>query len=619
METAARTRMTIGSRDQLKAYAAWVRTEMAAQKKRVLVCAGPGCLANGAEKILDAFRSHSIEAVGATRTGCHGFCEVGPVVRIEPDNLVYVHVKPEDVAQIVEETLRKGRVVERLVYRDPNTGRAYPKESDIPFYASQTKVALANCGAINPDDIGEYIARDGYQALARAVLDLSPDETIEEVLESGLRGRGGGGFPTGRKWMFARQAKGDQKYVVCNADEGDPGAFMDRCIMEGDPHSVLEGLAIAARAVGADRGYIYVRAEYPLAVARMKNAVKQARECGLLGADILGADFSFDVTIKEGAGAFVCGEETALLASIEGKRGMPRPRPPFPANEGLFGKPTIINNVETLATVPAIVRRGPAWFRAIGTESSPGTKTFAVTGQVANTGLIEIPMGATLRDVVFKIGGGVIGGKKFKAAQIGGPSGGCLPEQLLDTPLDYDSLKKAGAMVGSGGLVILDEGTCMVEVARFFMHFTQRESCGKCVPCREGTRRMLQIMEKIVGGQATLEDLDALEQIAWVVKESSLCALGKTAPNPVLTTLQYFRDEYLAHIVDKKCPAGVCSAFKAYVIHSELCKGCGKCRRVCPAGAITGEPKHPPVIDTSKCVKCGACVDACAFGAISLG
>lgn len=617
MESMTETTM-IGSRDELRAYAARFCAEKAAEKKRVLVCAGPGCLANGAEKILEEFQRHAVDAVGSARTGCHGFCEVGPLVRIEPDDLVYIHVKPEDVAEIVQTTLVRGEIVERLIYRDPGTGKAYPKESQIPFYASQTKVALSNCGAIDPDDIGEYIARDGYSALARAVLDLSGDQVVQEVLDSGLRGRGGGGFPAGRKWMFARQAKGEQKYVVCNADEGDPGAFMDRCIMEGDPHSVLEGLAIAARAIGADQGYIYVRAEYPIAVARMRNAVEQARKRGLLGKNILGSDFSFDVIIKEGAGAFVCGEETALLASIEGKRGMPRPRPPFPANEGLFGKPTIINNVETLATVPAILRRGAAWFRTIGAETSPGTKTFAVTGQVANTGLVEVPMGTTLREIVFEIGGGVLGGKKFKAAQIGGPSGGCLPEELLDTPLDYDSLKKAGAMVGSGGLVILDEGTCMVEVARFFMHFTQRESCGKCVPCREGTKRMLQIMEKIVAGRATLDDLDTLEQIAWVVKESSLCALGKTAPNPVLTTLKYFRDEYLAHIVDKKCPAGVCTAFKSYVIHPELCKGCGKCRKICPSEAIAGEIRHPHMIDAAKCAKCGACVEACAFGAISL-
>lgn len=610
--------MAITSREELNACADQFRKELASKKKRVLVCAGTGCLANGSAKVLQEFERLSVDAVGVTKSGCHGFCEAGPLVRIEPDHILYVHVKPEDVEEIVEKTLKLGEPVERLLYHHPVTGKAYLGEGDIPFYKSQTRVALANCGAIDPDDIREYIALGGYKALARAVVDLTPEEIIEEILESGLRGRGGGGFPTGRKWMFAQTAEGSEKYIVCNGDEGDPGAFMDRSVMEGDPHRVIEGLAIAARAIGASHGYVYVRAEYPLAVARLQNAVKQARELGLLGEGIFGTEFAFDVTIKEGAGAFVCGEETALLASIEGKRGMPRPRPPFPAHEGLYGKPTVINNVETLATVPPIMLHGPSWFRSIGGETSPGTKTFAITGQVANTGLIEVPMGATLREVVFDIGGGVRTGRAFKAAQIGGPSGGCLPAELLDTPLEYDALANVGAMVGSGGLVIMDEGTCMVEVARFFMKFTQHESCGKCVPCREGTKRMLEILEKIVAGRATMEDLDNLEEIAWVVKESSLCGLGKTAPNPVLTTLRYFRDEYVAHIVDKECPAGVCVAFKHYSIDPELCKGCGKCKRSCPAGAISGEVKNPHVIDVDKCIKCGACAGNCPFGAISL-
>jgi NADH-quinone oxidoreductase subunit F len=557
--------------------------------------------------------------VGVAKTGCHGFCDIGPLVRIDPEGILYTGVRAEDVSEIVETTLVGGGTVDRLLYRQSDSGPAYVHEQEVPFYRNQVKVALSGCGRIDPDDIREYIANDGYQALSKAIFDLLPQEIIEEVTQSGLRGRGGGGFPTGRKWMFAHSQKADQKYVVCNGDEGDPGAFMDRCVMEGDPHRVIEGLAIAGRAIGASHGYFYVRAEYPMAIKRLKNAVAQARSMGILGENILGSDFSFDVTIKEGAGAFVCGEETALLASIEGKRGMPRPRPPYPAVSGLFGKPTVINNVETLANVPPIILRGAKWFQAMGQTTSSGTKTFALTGQVANTGLIEIPMGKTLREVVFDVGGGVKGGRKFKAVQIGGPSGGCLTAEHLDLPLDYDSLQRAGAMVGSGGLVVMDEGTCMVEVARFFMHFTQNESCGKCVPCREGTKRMLEILEKIVNGKATLEDLDTLEEIALVVKESSLCALGKTAPNPVLTTLRYFRDEYMAHVVDRRCPAGVCSAFKTYVVDAEKCKGCTKCQKVCPVGAISGEVKKPHVIDGSKCIKCGACAEACTFGAISLG
>ncbi|NPV54584.1 MAG: NADH-quinone oxidoreductase subunit NuoF [Firmicutes bacterium] len=553
-----------------------------------------------------------------SKSGCHGFCEMGPLVRIEPGGLLYVKVRPEDAEEIVDRTLCKGEVIERLVYHHPGTGEVFQTEGSIPFYRRQKRLALARCGRIDPEDIKDYIAHDGYQAIAKILAGMTPEEVVNEILGSGLRGRGGAGFPTGKKWEFTRIAQGDKKYVVCNGDEGDPGAFMDRSVMEGDPHRVLEGMMVAGYAVGAQEGYIYVRAEYPLAVRRLKKAIADAREWGILGKNILGSGFSFDIKIKEGAGAFVCGEETALLASLEGRRGMPRPKPPFPAVSGLWGKPTVINNVETLANVPGIILNGKDWFRSFGTEGSPGTKTFALTGQVVNTGLIEVPMGCTLREVIFDIGGGIRGGKRFKAAQIGGPSGGCLTEEHLDLPLDFDSLARVGAMVGSGGIVVMDEDTCIVEVARFFMHFTQNESCGKCVPCREGTRRMLEILEKIVAGEATREDVDLLEEIAWAVKDGSLCGLGKTAPNPVLTTLRYFRDEYMAHVVEKMCPARVCQAFKQFYI-DETCKGCGKCARQCPAGAISGEIRKRHSINTQLCVRCGACVTACPFGAVKEG
>lgn len=606
------------------------------ERQRVLICAGTGCVANGSLKVYEELckvvaektlpiaveleaegkqPQGEFEGVVIRKSGCHGFCEKGPLVRIEPQGILYVGVKPEDASDIAA-ALARGDVVERLLYEHPNTHETFTREEDIPFYRQQKRVALGNCGVIDPESIYEYIARDGYAAFAKALIEMSPEAVCNEVLESGLRGRGGGGFPTGRKWLLTQQAKGEPKYVICNGDEGDPGAFMDRSVMEGDPHRVIEGMLIAGYAIGASHGYIYMRAEYPLAVKRMRKALSDAKDQGLLGEDILGSGFNYDIEVKEGAGAFVCGEESALIASIEGKRGMPRPKPPFPAESGLWGCPTLINNVETFANIPPILLRGAAWFRGIGSEASPGTKTFAITGEVANTGLIEVPMGKTLREIVFDIGGGVRNNGKFEAVQIGGPSGGCLTAEHLDLPLDFDSLREAGAMIGSGGLVVMDEKTCIVEVARFFMNFTQNESCGKCVLCREGTRRMLEILQRIVDGEGTLADLDTLQEIGEAVAEGSLCGLGKTAPNPVLTTMKYFRDEYLAHVVDHRCPAGVCQGLKVYAIDPDKCKGCSKCARVCPVGAISGKVKEPFVIDTEKCIKCGACKEACRFEAV---
>jgi len=590
---------------------------------RVLVCAGTGCVANGSMEVYKRFQELGAnvglkeEKYTTVKTGCHGFCEQGVLVVIPDKHVTYVKVKVEDVDEIVEKHLKNNQIVERLLYVDPATQKPVPNDKDINFYAKQTRTSLKNCGNINPEDITECIANGSYTGLNKILNEFTPEQVCQEILDSGLRGRGGGGFPTGRKWNFVRMAQGDKKYIICNGDEGDPGAFMDRSVMEGDPNKVLEGMAIAAYAVGADEGYIYVRAEYPLAVHRLKVAIKEAEEFGLLGKNIFGTDFSFTIHIKEGAGAFVCGEETALMASIEGERGMPRPKPPFPANKGLFGKPTLINNVETFANVPLIITKGAKWFKSFGTETSAGTKTFALTGEVNNTGLIEVPMGTTLRTIIFDIGGGIRNNKKFKAVQIGGPSGGCLTEEHLDLPLDYDSLIKAGAMVGSGGLVTMNEDTCIVEIARFFMNFTQNESCGKCVPCREGTKNMLKILEKIVAGKAVMADLDLLEELALAVKDGSLCGLGKTAPNPVLSTLKYFRDEYIAHIVEKRCPAGVCQAFKKIVINKDICKGCSKCARQCPVGAIEGKIKEPFTINQEKCIKCGSCIDACPFKAIS--
>ncbi len=601
-----------------------VKKEIVAQGLRVLVCTGTGCIANGSLKVIEKFKELGVNVSALTDydkmtvvpTGCHGFCEQGVLVIIPEKHTAYVKVKEEDVEEIYNSHIVGGKPVERLLYVDPLTNEHVHKSEDINFYAKQVRTALENCGHINAECLDEAISVHAYEALFNILKENNPDKVIEEIEKSGLRGRGGGGFSTGMKWKFTAANKGGKSYVVCNGDEGDPGAFMDRSVMEGDPHKLLEGIAIAGFAVGADEAYIYVRAEYPLAIKRLKIAIEQAEKAGYLGKNIMGSDFNFDIHIKEGAGAFVCGEETALIASIEGERGMPRPKPPFPANKGLFGRPTLINNVETLANVPVIMRKGADWFAQMGTEKSKGTKTFALTGEVNNTGLIEVPMGTTLRQIIFDIGGGIRGGKKFKAAQIGGPSGGCLTEEHLDLPMDYDSLRSVGAMVGSGGLVVMAEDTCIVEVARFFMNFTQHESCGKCVPCREGTKNMLKILERIVKGNGTMEDLDTLEELAHAVNDGSLCGLGKTAPNPVLSTLKYFRDEYISHIKDKKCPAGVCTALKTYTINPDLCRGCSKCARNCPAEAIHGELKSPYKIDQSKCIKCGACVSGCPFKAI---
>ena len=592
-------------------------------RSHVLICGGTGCTSSGSGKIKEALEAELKakgldEEVKIVVTGCFGLCAVGPIMIVYPEGTFYSMVKAEDVPEIVEEHLLKGRPVERLIYAEHHDAIESKVNSlaDTTFYKKQKRVALRNCGMINPEVIDEYIAMDGYAALGKVLTEMTPDDVIKCILDSGLRGRGGGGFPTGRKWMFAQAQPKGKKYVVCNADEGDPGAFMYRSILEGDPHAVLEAMAIAGYAIGADEGYIYVRAEYPIAIHRLEVAIKQAREYGLLGNDIFGTGFNFDIQLRFGAGAFVCGEETALLTSIEGNRGEPRPRPPFPAVKGLFGKPTIINNVETYANIAQIILNGAEWFASMGTEKSKGTKVFALGGKITNTGLVEIPMGTTLREVVEQIGGGIPNGKKFKAAQTGGPSGGCIPESLYDTPIDYDSLIAIGSMMGSGGLIVMDEDTCMVDIARFFLDFTVDESCGKCAPCRIGTRRLLEILDKIISGNGTLEDIDKLEELCYYIKSASLCGLGQTAPNPVLSTLKYFRHEYEAHVVDKKCPAGVCKNLLSYVIIEDKCKGCTACSRVCPVGAISGAVKQPHVIDTSKCIKCGACIEKCKFNAI---
>lgn len=607
-------------------------------KRRLIICAGTGCIANGSLKLYEEMQKEvqkagieiavELKAEDArektllSKSGCQGFCQMGPLMSIEPDGILYCHVKAADAAEIVNTTLKHNQVIERLLYKDPHDGTPCRGTDEIPFYKRQRRTVLKACGHVDPEDIREYIYHDGYKGAQKAYTQMTDEVICKTVLESGLRGRGGGGFPTGLKWDLTRKVKGDKKYVICNADEGDPGAFMDRSVMEGNPHSVIEGMMIAAKAIGADEGYIYVRAEYPLAVKRMRKAIADAESLGVLGDNVFGSGKSFKLHVMEGAGAFVCGEETALMASIEGLRGMPRPKPPFPAQSGLWGCPTVINNVETLASVPMIILKGSDNYRSVGTEKSPGTKTFAVTGHVANTGLIEVPFGTTLREIIFNIGGGVLNSKGeidndgFKAAQIGGPSGGCLTAEHLDLPIDFDSLKGAGAMVGSGGLVVMNKQTCMVSVARFFMQFTQNESCGKCTPCREGTRQMLALLDDIMEGNADENTLDLLEETAKTVQKASLCGLGKTAPNPVLSTLRYFRDEYIAHVRDKCCPTGQCKALAKPEIMPDKCKGCTACARKCPVGAISGEVRMPHKIDQSKCIKCGACVATCKFGAI---
>ena len=598
---------------------------MAIARTHILVCGGTGCSSSNSQALIDELNRELEEKglageVQVIKTGCFGLCALGPVVIVYPEGCFYSHVTVEDIPEIVEEHILKGRIVTRLLYQETVVDDSTIKNlNHTKFYEKQTRVALRNCGVINPENIDEYIAMDGYEALGRVLTQMTPDEVIQVVKDSGLRGRGGGGFPTGQKWLFARQSPGDVKYVCCNADEGDPGAFMDRSVLEGDPHVVLEAMTIAGYAIGAHQGYIYVRAEYPIAIHRLQVAIKQAREYGFLGEDIFGTGFAFDIELRLGSGAFVCGEETALMTSIEGHRGEPRPRPPFPAVKGLFGVPTILNNVETWANIPRIILNGADWFAGMGTERSKGTKVFCLVGKINNTGLVEIPMGTTLREIVEDIGGGIPNGKKFKAAQTGGPSGGCIPASLIDTPIDYDNLTAIGSMMGSGGLIVMDEDTCMVDIAKFFLEFTVDESCGKCTPCRVGTRRLLEMLEQITVGNGSPELLKEMEELCYYIKANSLCALGQSAPNPVLSTLHYFRDEYEAHCVEKRCPAGVCKRLVKFSILEDRCKGCTACARACPVGAISGEVRKPHSIDPAKCIKCGACLETCRFNAIVKG
>jgi len=594
---------------------------MAFYRSQVLVCGGTGCTSSGSMDILKTFKEEiskqGIEnEIEIIRTGCFGLCELGPVVIVYPEGAFYSHVKVEDVPELVSEHLVKGRVLKRLLYHETIEEDRIKSLNNVDFYKKQLRIALRNCGVIDPENIDEYLAFDGYKALEKVLTSMKTEDVIDTLKKSGLRGRGGGGFPTGLKWEFAAKQKNKQKYIICNADEGDPGAFMDRSVLEGDPHSVIEAMAIGGYAIGANQGYVYVRAEYPIAVSRLQTAIDQAREYGLLGKNIMDTGFDFDLEIRLGAGAFVCGEETALINSIEGKRGMPNPKPPFPAVSGLWGKPTIINNVETYANIPVIINKGADWFASIGTEKSKGTKVFALGGKITNTGLVEVPMGTTLREVIYEIGGGIPNGKKFKAVQTGGPSGGCLTEEHLDTPIDYDNLIALGSMMGSGGMIVMDEDNCMVDVARFYLEFTQEESCGKCTPCRVGTKRLLELLEKITKGNGTMEDLDKLEELSKQIKATALCGLGQTAPNPVLSTLKYFRDEYEAHVKDKVCPAGVCKALARYTIIEEKCKACGLCAKTCPNGAIIGKVKQGFKINQDKCIKCGACLEKCPFNAI---
>ncbi|MFH1092460.1 MAG: NADH-quinone oxidoreductase subunit NuoF [Pseudomonadota bacterium] len=590
-------------------------------RSHLLICGGTGCHSSGSLEVKEALeaeiaRQGLAEEVKVVETGCNGYCAAGPVMVVYPEGIFYQRLTPEDASEVVSEHLLKGRPVPRLFYREPTKKEAIPAMLDIPFFAHQQLVVLRNKGLIDAEEIDEYIARDGYTGAGKALLEMTPEEIVAEVKKSGLRGRGGAGFPTGLKWSFCQASPGNVKYVLCNADEGDPGAFMDRSVLEADPHAVLEGMIIAAKAVGANQGYIYCRAEYPLAVRRLNIAINQAREYGLLGKDILGSGFDLDIEVYQGAGAFVCGEETALMTSIEGKRGMPRPRPPFPAVAGLWGKPTVLNNVETYANVPQIILKGGDWYASIGTAGSKGTKVFALTGAVNNIGLVEVPMGTTLRTIIYDIGGGIPKKKKFKAVQLGGPSGGCIPEQYLDLPCDYEAIAQAGAIMGSGGMIVMDEDTCMVDMARFFMDFVQDESCGKCTPCREGTRRMLEILDKICRGQGQAEDLDTLEEMSALIKDSALCGLGQTGPNPVLSTLRYFRDEYEAHVFEKRCPAKRCPELIEFIVDVEKCKMCGLCFKACPTNAITWEKKQPAYIDREKCIKCLTCITNCKFDAI---
>ena len=625
----------ITSFEELKALQAAERAKIAVRdgqapgaanlaRHHVMICAGTGCKSSNSMLVKEALEKQLVEAglekeIDVVQTGCFGFCSLGPIIVVYPEGTFYHHVKVEDVAEIVETHLKGGQLVERLLYDIPGQNKKAPDMSHIPFFQKQKRVALRNCGTIDPENIGEAIAHNAYQGLGKALTEMTPAEVIAEVEKSGIRGRGGAGFPTGKKWKFAAGYQSAEKYVVVNADEGDPGAFMDRSVLEGDPHSILEAMAIGGYAIGATHGFIYVRAEYPNAVHRLEIAIAQAREAGLLGKNIMGTGFDFDIDIRLGAGAFVCGEETALLTSVEGKRGEPRPRPPFPAEKGLWGVPTFVNNVETLANIPVIFTEGGEAFASVGTAGSKGTKVFAMAGKVNNTGLVEVPMGTTLREMIYDIGGGIPNGKAFKAAQTGGPSGGCLPTSALDTEIDFDALVAAGSMMGSGGLIILDETTCMVDIAKFYLEFTQDESCGKCPPCRIGTKRMLEILDKITRGEGTMEDIDNLETLASTIKSSALCALGQTAPNPILATLKFFREEYEAHIIDKKCPAGVCKHLLQYQIDADKCKGCTACARNCPVGAIEGAVREPHRIDTAKCIKCGSCIEKCRFGAISRG
>ncbi|HCX65132.1 MAG TPA: NADH-quinone oxidoreductase subunit NuoF [Eubacteriaceae bacterium] len=598
--------------------------ELAGQKDKIhiLVCGGTGCQASDSTTLLlnlkDEIKNAGLEnEVEAFVTGCFGFCEKGPIVKIFPENVFYVEVTPDDAKEIISEHVVKGNKIERLLFEEPTTKEKMPEQNDMPFYKKQMRIALQNCGLINPENVEEYIANDGYKALGTVLTQMKPLEVVDVVKDSGIRGRGGGGFPTGVKWGFATQYDADQKYVICNADEGDPGAFMDRSILEGDPHSVLEAMAIAGYAIGAGTGYIYIRAEYPLAIKRLQIAMDQAKERGLLGKNIFGTGFDFDIELKYGAGAFVCGEETALIHSIEGKRGEPTTKPPFPAQSGVWGKPTIVNNVETLANIPIIINKGSDWFKQIGSEKSPGTKVFALAGKINNVGLVEVPMGITLRDIIYDIGGGIKYGKKFKAVQTGGPSGGCITAEHLDSPIDYDTLIALGSMMGSGGMIVLDEDDCMVNISKFYLEFTVEESCGKCTPCRVGNRRLLELLEKITAGEGTMEDLDTMEELAHTIKDTSLCGLGQTAPNPVISTLKYFRDEYEAHVKDKHCPAGVCQALLRYEIIEDKCIGCTACAKACPVKCISGKVKEVHHIDQSRCIKCGACYEACKFDAIA--